>query len=351
MRQISFDRSENNITSFKSNIESLESKFQAQQHEELKRYKNYFDNEKRLKKELASINEQRLEIIKSIESWECYGKVIITSSPLFSNSSEEIVKRFSEIGNMLFENEYTDILNKFIDEKILFNSMISILVKVPEELLILNIYEDMDQTQVFKSIIINLVDFIQTGMTIESCDHKYEIFKLVVFNEDQNLREVYLIGFIQYQIPKWRKMLNIQRKIVYYDKTFEYFMKSYYLKSSKLHSDSLQKEKYKADKLIDLIKPESKDEAEESVFSPDTKRKFDKLIQIRDAIEDKEMESAQILHSVSRSTWIKNKIQTDTLESERKYNSDDEDSSISFGEMQKSANSKSKLNQDVFKDF
>ena len=143
---------------------------------------------------------------------ECYGKIIITPGPLISNTVEEVIEAYNEKGNMMFENEYTKILNNFIDEQIKFTPMMSIMIKDPEEdIFVLNIYQDMDQTKLYKSFRVSHVDFIQTGMTVESWDDKYELFKLVVYNEYFKLRDVYLIGFIQYQIPKWKKMLSVQK--------------------------------------------------------------------------------------------------------------------------------------------
>ena len=58
LRQNSYYKNESESTSFKSSIEDIESRFQSKQYDKLKRYKSYIENEKKLQKELSSINQK-----------------------------------------------------------------------------------------------------------------------------------------------------------------------------------------------------------------------------------------------------------------------------------------------------
>jgi hypothetical protein len=90
-------------------------------------------------------------------------------------------------------------------------------------------------------------------------------------------RDVYVIGFIKYQLPKWEKALNIQRKINSLENTFDPFLN---MSGSDKHRKSI-----KLDTKLKVPINLSKDS---EYSSPDTKQKLQKLIKIRDDIETNE---------------------------------------------------------------
>ena len=82
-------------------------------------------------------------------------------------------------------------------------------------------YEDIEQKKLFKSFKIKNLDFVLTGMNVNSMEDQFELLKMVTLNESNHTRDIYVIGFIQYQLPKWRKMLQVQEKIVFHDRAFQ----------------------------------------------------------------------------------------------------------------------------------
>lgn len=134
-----------------------------------------------------------------------YRKVILTKQPLISNTMEEIVDSFDALGNVLFEEEFTEILNNFIERKMRFVPMFLIMHYYPfDKSYIINMYEDIEQKKLFKTLSLQNIDFIVTGMTVNSLEDKYELIKLVTYNKNENKRDIYVVGFINYQLEKWK---------------------------------------------------------------------------------------------------------------------------------------------------
>eukprot|EP00343_Euplotes_focardii_P000171 CAMPEP_0205800946 /NCGR_PEP_ID=MMETSP0205-20121125/2765_1 /ASSEMBLY_ACC=CAM_ASM_000278 /TAXON_ID=36767 /ORGANISM="Euplotes focardii, Strain TN1" /LENGTH=186 /DNA_ID=CAMNT_0053064863 /DNA_START=714 /DNA_END=1271 /DNA_ORIENTATION=+ len=136
-------------------------------------------------------------------------------------------------------------------------------------------------------------------MTVTSMGEQYELLKLVTLNEKTNQREIFVIGFIQYQLDKWRKVLDVKDKIVHYDKAFDGFMNQKWNKD-KRGSKMLEAYKVRLSQMaqrVDLgfsdmyimewIKNSKSDNVEkQEFFSPETKKKVEKLMKIREEVEE-----------------------------------------------------------------
>mmetsp|Transcript_21801 Transcript_21801/g.19330 ORF Transcript_21801/g.19330 Transcript_21801/m.19330 type:complete len:294 (-) Transcript_21801:39-920(-) len=228
----------------------------------------------------------------------------MTRVPVIKNSLTEIIDSFDALGNVLFEEEYTEILNNFIERKMRFFPMFCLMYLFSfNNTHVLNIYEGIDQIVqnkgLYKSFKLEQVDFVSTGMTVTSMGEQYELLKLVTLNEKTNQREIFVIGFIQYQLDKWRKVLDVKDKIVHYDKAFDGFMNQKWNKD-KRGSKMLEAYKVRLSQMaqrVDLgfsdmyimewIKNSKSDNVEkQEFFSPETKKKVEKLMKIREEVEE-----------------------------------------------------------------
>lgn len=108
---------------------------------------------------------------------------------------------FEEKGHVLFEEEYTTILNKFIERKIRFFPMFSMMnLDAQTQNYSLRFFEDIEMTKVHMEFSLSEIDFIQTGMTVNSMGDQFELLKMVTLKAEEKQREIYVIGFIQYQV-------------------------------------------------------------------------------------------------------------------------------------------------------
>ena len=154
----------------------------------------------------------------------------------------------------------------------------------------------LSKNKLFKTFKLENVDFISTGMNVNSMGDQFELLKLVTLNPRYNTREIYIIGFIQYQLPKWRKILGIQDKIVFYDKAFDSFMKqkkSFDRRPSRVEAYQSKLSKISQGKetagFSDIYNQNADlPETNNEYFSPETKRKVEKLMKIRDEVVDEE---------------------------------------------------------------
>ena len=185
-------------------------------------------------------------------------------------------------------------------------------------------------------------------MTVESMDDKYELLKLVTMNKQQTRRDIYVVGFIQYQLPKWEKVLKVQKKVVYYDKAFDTFMKQSDEKRKNRRLNKLDAHRIRLSIQLDnpikvgfsdmynqsTVKPTEDDE----FFSPDTKRKVEKLMQIRNDIEEHEILEMGRKQMDNMQRYASDDFNSQREESGLKYqtsfdSSDGIEGSMSFGEL------------------
>lgn len=182
--------------------------------------------------------------------------MIITKMPISTKNSTEIVEQYSSSGDRsssspksrkfeqdkekeqsssnLFEEEFLDILNKFVDRKLRFYPMFAVMHYLEfDDTYVINIYEDIEQNALFKSFKLEHVDFVYTGMTVESMNNVYELVKLINYNLNKQEREIYVAGFLQYQLDKWNSAVNISKKVVHFDKAFQQIFKKVVVKDQR----------------------------------------------------------------------------------------------------------------------
>jgi hypothetical protein len=93
-----------------------------------------------------------------------------------SQSHQEVIEKFRKMGNLLFESEFTELLDCFIEGKLKFSPIFCILYHYPfDNSYVLNLYEDMEQKTLFKSIKLENTDLVYTGMTVESTEGQFEL--------------------------------------------------------------------------------------------------------------------------------------------------------------------------------
>ncbi|CAI2387534.1 unnamed protein product [Moneuplotes crassus] len=304
-------------------MSKIERIYKERQMKLLNKYDAYFQTENALKSELKQIELKRKNIMQALESCECYGKIVITRVPIITNDYDELMDTFESIGHVLFEQEYTFILDQFIERKIRFFPMFSMIYNYSfDKTFVINIYEDIEQKKLYRSYKLANLDFIQTGMTVNSMGDQFELLKMVTLNEENKQREIYVIGFIQYQLEKWMKVLSIQDKIVFYDKAFEHIND---LKIEEFKMNNIERSDSQAIRLNDsTVKPpvhpstfsfkESYQNKMNTIqddsdyFSPETRTKMAELMKIREQVEhddsffensylNRTLKSSQNLHS------------------------------------------------------
>jgi len=163
-------------SSFESMLWGIEKQYRIKQFDQLNKFEDYFKNEVNLKNEYKAIQYQRSQIVSNIEGWEWYGKVILTKIPLFSSTPKDIIERYRKLGNKIFENEFTHILEHFIEGKLRFNPVFWIVNYYSfDNSYVINIYEDLEQKLLFKSVKLENADLVFTGMTVESDKGQFEL--------------------------------------------------------------------------------------------------------------------------------------------------------------------------------
>ena len=155
--------------------------------------------------------------MSKIEDSVCYGKVMFSVLPVVNKDYEAVGGQLRKEG--FFDKEFRDLYQKFYNYKIKFQE--SFVLLSPTEF---NVFHDIHLQRHFKSFELAKMDFINMGLILKSQQSglRFEFLKVVINNEHDKRRQVYMLGMEDTHKRKWYNALQIHNNVNHEDRVIEH---------------------------------------------------------------------------------------------------------------------------------